>query len=237
MSTVRSAITPTKSSVRVILVVLLGLASIIPLGIVDGVATERRGYFDQARHEVADSWGLPQVLTGPVLVVPVDYVPTEPVGGWARNAQATRAQNQIVRKHVVLLPDELVIDGAVDYELRERAIYQIALFAAEVHISGAFANPRARVEEYLSSLGSNKGLVDFSGAKLVIGISDPRAIRLGTTKNGATRPQSMMWGDSTGVLEAGSLQAIIGASVQVPVTIKAASEANETTPVLSLIHI
>jgi len=230
MSTIRSAINPAKSSLRVLLVVLLGLASIIPLGIVDGVATERRGYFHQAQTEVADSWGLPQELTGPVLVVPVDYTPTVPVGGWASDVQAARAHNQIERKHVVLLPDELAIDAAVDYEIRKRAIYEIALFAADISITGAFTNPRARIEEYVNSLGSNKGVVDFGGAKLVVGVSDPRAIRLSANNNGTTQPQDVMWGDTTGVLEAGSLETIVGSSVQVPVTIKAASEPNEVTP-------
>lgn len=222
MSTIRSAITPSKSGLRVLLVVLLGLASLIPLGIVDGVASERRGYFDQAQHEVADSWGLPQELTGPVLVVPVDYTPIEPVEGWADDAQALRARSETTRKHVVLLPDELTIDSVVDYEIRERAIYRVALFSADVNIGGAFREARSRIEEYVNSLSSTPGVIDFTGAKLVFGVSDPRAIRLRSksdNNNGAGSAQSVLWGDTSVVLEATSMEAIIGTGVQVPVTL------------------
>jgi len=234
MSTIRSAITPSKSGLRVLLVVLLGLASLIPLGIVDGVASERRGYFDQAQHEVADSWGLPQELTGPVLVVPVDYTPIEPVEGWADDAQALRARSEITRKHVVLLPDELTIDSVVDYEIRERAIYRVALFSADVNIGGSFRDPRTRIEEYVNSLGSTPGVIDFTGAKLVFGVSDPRAIRLRSkadNKNkNAVSAQSVLWGDTSVVLEAGSMEAIIGIGVQVPVTLaQRDTEAGEGT--------
>lgn len=230
MTAIRSVILPSRSSLRVLLVVVLALASLVPLAIVNGVAEERRGYFHQAQHEVADSWGLPQELTGPVLVVPVDYAPIEPAEGWASDAQAARGQAQIVRKHLVLLPDELAIDGKVDYEMRERAIYRVALFSADVSISGSFANPRVRITEHINSLGSSVGVVDYAGAKLVVGISDPRAIRLSSSSNGSKKSQSVQWGKSTGVLEASSMEAIVGSGVQVPVTLDDGLQDKVNTP-------
>lgn len=232
MSTNFAAAVPIKSSLRVLLVVLLGILSLVPLMIVDGVADERRRYSDQAQRAVADSWGLPQELTGPVLMVPVDYSPVTPANGWKGDREAALARAQVSRKHVLLLPDKLEVDAAVDYEMRERGIYQVALFSADVAIGGAFRKPRQRIEQHVTSLGGPAGDIDWSGAKLVLGVSDPRAIRLGENTAGANKAQSVpsvTWGEVAGSLEPGTLESIIGTSVQVPVAVGELPETEEAT--------
>ena len=111
------------SYLRVSVVALLALVSLIPLLIVGGVASEREGFYHQASREVATTWGRPQLLTGPVLVVPVDYVETPPDDGWrAANHKPIRT-----RKQLIVLPDDLQIDADVGHELRKRSIYNLSL--------------------------------------------------------------------------------------------------------------
>ncbi len=223
MSTSPAAVVPLKSSLRVLLVIALGFASLIPLLIVDGVADERRSYFNQAQQDVANSWGRPQEITGPVLIVPVDYQPTESADDSQRETTVSPLRREVTRKHVLLLPDTLLVKAAVDYEIRERGIYHVALFSADVDIRGVFNKPKQRIAEHIASLGGYAGVIDWAGARLVLGVSDPRAIRLSPRADN-TEGQAILWGDTAGTLEAGSFDAIIGTSVEVPVRITADSD-------------
>lgn len=219
-----------RSGLRVVLVVVLAIASTIPLLIVDGVATERQRYFAQAQHDVANSWGLPQQLIGPLLVVPVDYSYPPVDKGW----QKTPVVEPVRRKHIVLLPDELLVDAVVGHELRQRAIYEVALFSAALSIDGHFNQPRERIAAHVASLGGRAPAIDWSGAVLVLGVSDPRAIRLSSAgargaKASAARGKvgSVRFAGVERSLQAGRLESIVGNSVQVPVTLPAANASDE----------
>ena len=209
---------------RFSMVALLGLVSIIPLLIVGDVASEREGYFHQAENEVANTWGLPQLVTGPVLVVPVDYVEKPPQDGWrAENYKPLRT-----RKQVIVLPDTLDIDADVTHETRKRAIYEIALFSVDLRASGVFESPRARVEAHLSSVAGYNTVVDWEGVRLVVGVIDPRAIRLGASLGASTtQPQSnqpLSWNGSAVEFAPGEYQDLLNHSIQAQVDLPADKE-------------
>jgi len=216
-----AALRHVRSGLRVMLVIALCAGSLIPLWIVDGIADERRGYFDEAHRSLANSWGRPQEVAGPLLVVPVDYEEQLQVteSGWQRE----KSRTTITRKHVVLLPSELTVSVLVDHQIRQRSIYDIALFSADVDATGHFVAPRRRILEHIASLGGTPGVVDWSGAVLVVGVSDTRAIRL--TPDGAQAP--VVWNASSATLQAGRLEGILGSSVQAPVRVPESDQEGE----------
>jgi len=205
-----------RSYLRPGVVILLGLVSLIPLLIVGGVADERESYFQQAQSEVANSWGRPQTLTGPILVVPVDYVEMPAEKAWrAENYKPMRT-----RKHIILLPDELDIDADINHEFRKRSIYDIALFSAALGAKGVFSNPRPRVEAQVASLSGWTTQIDWDAAHLVVGISDPRAIRLDSANNPTTESKSPLdWNGVLTELSPGQHEEILGNSIQAQVDI------------------
>ena len=208
------------SYLRVSVVALLALVSLIPLLIVGGVASEREGFYHQASREVATTWGRPQLLTGPVLVVPVDYVETPPDDGWrAANHKPIRT-----RKQLIVLPDDLQIDADVGYELRKRSIYNIALHSVDLQVKGIFDRPRSRIEAHLSSVAGFKTEVDWSAVRLVVGISDPRAIRLGAKDAVSQSSPPLQWDASVAELTPGAHEEILGPSIQAKVVIPAGSD-------------
>ena len=213
---------------RIAAIGLLGLLSLIPLLIVDGVADERRRYFFEAQSALGDSWGRAQNLSGPVLIVPVTML-AQP-SSMSEMPQMPQTQNDRwrrqgkeavrVRKHLIVLPDELQIKACIDHEMRTRAIYEIALFSAELDIKGRFENISERINERLENSSAE---VDWDGIRLVLGISDPRAIRLAL--DSAARPmiqteQPLQWNSTGFALEPGEFDNLLGRSVQASVMVQ-----------------
>ena len=213
---------------RIAAIVFLGLLSLIPLLIVDGVADERRRYFFEAQSALGDSWGRAQSLSGPVLVVPVTMLaqpssmsemsemPETQNGRWRRQGKDA----VLIRKHLIVLPDELQVKAQIDHEMRTRAIYEIALFSAELDIKGRFENLSERISERLENSSAE---VDWDGIRLVLGISDPRAIRLAldsAAQSGARTDQPLQWNSSSLALEPGEFDNLLGRSVQASVVVQ-----------------
>ena len=199
-------------SLRFLMVALLGLASLVPLLFVGGVSNERQNYYNQAQQEVAQSWGQAQLLAGPLLVVPVDYPQPKAENDWQRASNQKPVEAS--RRHLILLPERLDIDSKLAHELRQRSIYQIPLFEAELTITGEFRNLYERV---LAAVPGAE--VRWQAARLVVGISDPRAIRLGVD----AANNSVRWNDVDYELSTGTFDAIIGSSVEAAVPFDAQS--------------
>jgi inner membrane protein involved in colicin E2 resistance len=71
--TVHSVVT--SSTAKFVAITILLLLLLIPKSMVTDVINDRRQHRDEARQEVSSQWGGPQVLAGPLLVVP--YMVTE----------------------------------------------------------------------------------------------------------------------------------------------------------------
>ena len=62
---------------KMIAITILGLLLLIPLALVNSVLTERLMRRDEAIKEITATWGKPQVIVGPVLIVPYKYTQKE----------------------------------------------------------------------------------------------------------------------------------------------------------------
>jgi inner membrane protein len=148
---------------RIGLISMLAAILLIPVGMIDGVITERRDRRVEAVREVTAIWGERQTVVGPVLVVP--YL--------ARVSERDKdgiTKTRIETRHASFLPESLRTDGGLKCETRYRGIYKVPVYSADLDISGAFARPD------VSSLSIDEGSVLWDRAYLALRVSDARAI-------------------------------------------------------------
>jgi len=109
---------------------LLLLLFLIPLALIRGLVEEREGYRRAAEDEVIGQWGGEQTLAGPFLVVP--YV----------SRQQDEKERVVESTELAFfLPEELEVRVEATPQKRRRGIYEVTLYTAELHLTGAFRAP------------------------------------------------------------------------------------------------
>lgn len=147
------------ASVKVAVIAFLTLVLLIPLGMIKGVIFDRQNNESVTALDIRNSWGGDQVLTGPILRLPFE-VENKTVYG------RPYADEKVVH----LLAEELLVTADVAAEVRYRGIHKVPVFSAEIAING-------RIDlGALDTLGISAQQVNWSGAELFLGVSDPMAI-------------------------------------------------------------
>ena len=143
---------------------ILALLLLIPTAMIESLIRERENTRSEAVNEVSSKWGYGQTLTGPFIAIPYTrYTVTETTNG-----------NSIVsenRERLHILPENLLIDGALLPEIRKRGIYEIPVYTTEVKLSGDFVLPD------LTTLDVPFTDLEFDKAELVLGVTDLRGIQ------------------------------------------------------------
>ena len=140
---------------------VLSLILLIPLGMIEDLVQERESRKSEVESEITAQWGGPQTIVGPILAVPYHYV-TE-----ASSASAQRTASSML----FFLPKSLDIQATAKAERRAKSIYQVLVYGGTAKLTGSFvglAKPRADIPP---------DMIDWSGAKLLVGISDLTALR------------------------------------------------------------
>ncbi len=150
---------PQSASLKVFAIGILILVLLIPLSMIQSVIYEREQMGYTARVDIQRTWGNPQQVAGPVLVVPYDTVHTN-----------SRGEEFTNRHHLYVLPEELAIDGEIDPEIRYRGMHTVPVYSAQLTLRGEFS--AAWLEE--SNLAPRN--VDWKGVFVVLAVSDARAI-------------------------------------------------------------
>src|SRR4051794_24305908 len=159
-------------AIKIAVIGALILMLLIPLGMVDSLVSERQSREKQASKEVADSWGRPQTLAGPVLTVPyLIHVKNE-------KGLDIGTQTSWVR----FLPETLKIDGNVETERRNRGIFEVAVYRTGLHWAGTFQRPS------FESWHVEPNDILWRDAYLAIGVPDMRGITSGV---------GLTWGNRT----------------------------------------
>ena len=160
---------------KVLFIALLILILLIPLGMIERLILERSGLYSTARDGVAQSWGQPQTIGGPILFVPFDY--TRSVNG----------HTITVNDELYVLPEQLDIAGHVDARELRRGIYEIPVYAARLSVAGRFT-PVALPGEYQNAA------IHWDRAAIALPVTDARSVR---------EPIVLASGDGTTTFEAG----------------------------------
>jgi len=145
---------------KMLVIGVLILALGIPLMMVRAQIHERQQRRASVVNEVASTWGRAQILGGPVLTVPYlvhDKDEKGKVTTWAQFAH--------------FLPETLKVDGRLEPELRRRGIFEVAVYRADLQVSGSFLRPN------LTGMGIPPQDVLWDSASLSIGIPDMRGLR------------------------------------------------------------
>ena len=145
---------------------IIGLALVIPLMMVYALVWDRQEQSNVAQNSIAAGWGGPQVVVGPVLVIPYTANSVETVDQNGR--QMTRTVQ--VTKELYLSPETNALTTNLKPDRKKKSIYESVLFVAENSGTARFALP-ADFARY----GIARDALNLAGAELRFGISDARA--------------------------------------------------------------
>jgi len=171
---------------RFLIVGLLALLMFVPVNLVSDVVQSRADYSRNTIQDVSEEWGGAQLLSGPLLLIPVE----EPVVYDRRREVVDPETGRVLRDEddkviyehyqetvvetrpaVHLYPDDLAIDIATTGEVRHRGIFNVPVYSADVHMTFAFT--AAAAGELLK--GDERLFWDH--AELQVYLSENRALR------------------------------------------------------------
>jgi len=168
---IRAFLKPFALSLKLGGILVLVLLLQIPLFMIRGLLDERHDRRNTAVREITETWGRAQTIVGPVLVVPyrtLRIVEEEAI----INGRAVRTtRERMSDAYACFLPDELIVEGAIDPSKRHRGIYEAVVYTTHLKLSGRFATPD------LKPLGLAADVLQWNRAWISFGISDLRGTR------------------------------------------------------------
>ena len=156
---------------RLALITLVGLLMLLPLFLVKQVIQERNQYHTAVIHDMATTWGKPQTLIGPVLVIPyvehikrVDTI-TEPTG------EKKVVSNDTFNDHtLLLLPKELEIRTDIKTEQQRQDMYEALVYQSTISVTGSFDHSNVLDD------GEGERRILWENAYVAFGLSDTKAV-------------------------------------------------------------
>ncbi len=171
------------------------LLMLIPTLFISNLVRERQVLQAVVVNDVASKWALAQTITGPYLYVPYHYQEKEADG-----------KIKTYTKHLLILPDELAVNGDIIPEERQRSIYKVLLYKTSLNNKGKFNLQLPKEVDPAS--------VMLNDIKLCVGISDFKGIekKVSITINGKT--YDLMPGLPVNDIDSSGLSANIDLSAQ-----------------------
>jgi inner membrane protein len=152
---------------KLALAIFIGLVLTIPLFSVWLMVYDREQQSVEAKAGIAQGWGGPQTIAGPLLVIPYRATVTENVTEGGKPVTRTRQ----VWQELTLSPETADLSTEVRPERRKRSIYEVVVYAAAVRGRARFAMPAD-----LARFGVAPADLAPDRAELRFGISDPRGL-------------------------------------------------------------
>ncbi len=152
---------------KLLFVLLIGFLLSIPLFTVYLLNWDRQSQSETARTSIAEGWGGPQTLAGPVLVIPYQGTTTETVEEGGKQVTRTRS----VLRELVLAPETLKLDTELAPKPRRRSIYTAVVYEATNTGSASFALPPD-----IARFGVTAEALQLDRAELRFGLSDARGL-------------------------------------------------------------
>ena len=152
---------------KLLLAVLIGLLLAIPLFTVYMLVYDHQSQSQTARASIAEGWGGPQLIAGPVLVLPYQEQVTETV---TENGRPITRANTVWRE-LTLAPEQADLATAVTPLRRSRSIYEAVLFEAQ-----ASGTARFRLPADLARFGITADRLSYDRAELRFGLKDARGL-------------------------------------------------------------
>jgi inner membrane protein len=147
-------------------ILIAGLLA-IPLFTVYLLVYDRQSQSETARRSIAEGWGGPQTMAGPVLVLPYQEEVTETVVEGGRQV----ARTNTVWRELTLSPEVADLRTELRPERRTRSIYEAVVYEATASGEARFALPAD-----LARFGVTPERLYFDRAELRFGLSDARGL-------------------------------------------------------------
>ncbi len=167
--------------IKLLLASLIGFVLMIPLLMVYLLVSDRQSQSQTAQAAINAGWGGPQVLAGPVVVVPYRtmQVQNEEVNG------KTISRTVEVERMLYISPVENRVATGMKPQERRKSIYRSVLYEADVKGSATFELPSD-----LDRFGVTREELLWDRAELRMGASDARGLTKGgrLVANGAALP-------------------------------------------------
>jgi inner membrane protein len=156
--------------VKLLFAALIGVALMIPLLLVYALVYDRQDQSNTAQAAINAGWGGPQVIAGPLLVVPYRTTETqvETIGG------KPVPKTVEVDRELFLSPVANDVTTTVKPQERRKSIYRAVLFEAQIAGRARFALPAD-----LPRFGVDGSKLDWNRAQLRVGASDARGLTRG----------------------------------------------------------
>jgi inner membrane protein len=120
---------------KAVVVVVLMLLLLIPLGMINGTIKERMNYRQQAVAAVAESFAGPQVLAGPVLVIPyTDVLQVQDKDAFGK--PVWREQRNPHRW--TLFPATMSLQGKLVPDIRKRGLHEVRVYELQSTVTAHF---------------------------------------------------------------------------------------------------
>ncbi|MFL6762971.1 MAG: cell envelope integrity protein CreD [Sphingomicrobium sp.] len=152
---------------KLALTIVVGLVLTVPLFSVWLLVYDRKTQSEEATSSITEGWGGPQLIAGPLLVIPYRASANETV---IENGQSITRSREVVRE-LTLAPEAIELNTDIRPEVRKRSIYEAVVFDARAAGKARFAFPPD-----LSRTGIDLVQMDLSRAELRFGLSDPRGL-------------------------------------------------------------
>jgi inner membrane protein len=152
---------------KFLLTLLIGFALSIPLFSVWLLVYDRQSQSETAQSSIVEGWGGPQVIAGPVLVIPWER--QEIVSVEENGKTVSRSQN--VSYELMLSPTTAALDTAIKPERRKRSIYEAVVY--ETHLTGKV---KFDLPTDLARFDVDRAALQMDRAELRFGLQDPRGI-------------------------------------------------------------
>ena len=152
---------------KLLLTILIGLALSLPLFSVWLLVYDRQNQSEQAAASITEGWGGPQIISGPLLVIPYRAVSTETALESGKSVTRTRE----VMRELILSPEAIDVSTDLKPDVRKRSIYEAVVYDAKVGGKARFAFPSD-----LARHGVPLTAMDLARAELRFGLSDPRGL-------------------------------------------------------------
>lgn len=133
------------------------LIMLIPTLFISELVKEREARQKEVVKEVSSKWASAQTLSAPFIVVPynIPFVNEE-------------GKNMIRKTELVLLANDLAVNGSILPEERKRSIYEVLLYRSKITMGGSF---QVKIPSDIRQEN-----IDFSGAKICLALSDFKGI-------------------------------------------------------------
>ena len=147
---------------------IIGIVLIVPLMMIYALVWDRQSQSQTAQNSIAAGWGGPQVIVGPVLVIPYTTESVETVNENGVNKTRTVA----VQRELYLSPETNAVKTELKPDRKKKSIYESVLFVASNSGTARFAFP-ADFDRY----GITRESLDLKSAELRFGVSDARGLQ------------------------------------------------------------